>query len=208
MLQFFLSEAGSLIFQLLIVIIVLGLLITSLIYKSYDLTDSYIPLLGVVLSITIMMLSIVTLSYIKKDFVSNENWKQIYTNNINANAIIETNNKNRFITNNIVAGNKLYTNYKLFNNNHNIIAKIKIEKNETSYSKKILIKKENIIINGELNEDSKITKIEYKNIQGHQRRLFDQTGPIEKDDIEGQIRITIDQNPKQEELKQIFENNE
>lgn len=208
MLQFFLSDAGFLIFQLLIITIVLSLLITSLIYKSYDLTDSHIPLLGIVLSITIMMLSIVTLSYIKKDFVSNENWKQIYTNDINANAIIETNDKNLFITNNIVAGNKLYTNYKLFNNNHNIIAKIKIEKNETSYSKKILIKKENIIINGELNEDSKITKIEYRNIQGHQRSLFNQTGPIDKDDIEGEIRITIDQNPKQEKLKQMFENNE
>lgn len=87
----------------------------------------------------------------------------------------------------------------------NFFLEIIKQKDNTSYSKKIQINKNNIIINGELNENSKITKIEYRNIQGTQRILFDHKGPIEKSDIDGEIKITIDQDPKQEELKQIFE---
>ncbi len=46
--------------------------------------------------------------------------------------------------------------------------------------KKVNINLKDVIINGDLNENSKITKIEYRNIQGVQKCLFGQEGPIEK----------------------------
>ena len=71
--------------------------------------------------------------------------------------------------------------------------------------KKIKINKNNVIINNEINEDSIITKIEYRAIKGIQRSLFGYKGPIEKSNLDGELRITIENNPKQQELKQIFD---
>ena len=59
-----------------------------------------------------------------------------------------------------------------------------------------------------MNSNSKITKIEYKNIKGHQRTLFGHKGPIEKSDkdmVDGTIRITLEQDSSEKELKQMFE---
>ena len=74
----------------------------------------------------------------------------------------------------------------------------------------MLIEKDNIISNSDVISNSKITKIEYKNIQGHQRTLFGYKGPIEKNkkyNIDGKIRITLEQDSTEKELKQMFENN-
>ena len=70
------------------------------------------------------------------------------------------------------------------------------------------MKKNNIISNSDVDSTSKITKIEYKNIQGHQRTLFGHKGPIEnnaENTIDGTIRITLEQDSTEKELKQIFE---
>ena len=69
----------------------------------------------------------------------------------------------------------------------------------------MLIEKNNIISNNDVDSTSKITKIEYKNIQGHQRTLFGHKGPIEKDNIDGKIRITLEQDSTEKELKQMFD---
>ena len=151
----------------------------------------------------------------KEEITYESNWKQIYTNK-NNNNIVENkpygtyidNGIKFIITNNIrsediIAGEKLGDNYKLFLDDSQ--AEIKIEKNDTSYSKKIKINKNNVIINNEINEDSIITKIEYRAIKGIQRSLFGHKGPIEKSNLDGELRITIENNPKQQELKQIFD---
>lgn len=72
----------------------------------------------------------------------------------------------------------------------------------------MLIEKNNIISEDDVNSNSKITKIEYKNIKGHQRTLFGHKGPIEnnaENTIDGTIRITLEQDSTEKELKQIFE---
>ena len=149
----------------------------------------------------------------KEEIIYESNWKQIYTNK-NNNNIVENipygtyidNGIKVIITNNIrsediIAGEKLGNNYKLFLGDSNA----EIEKDDTSYSKKIKINKNNIIVNNEINEDSIITKIEYRAIKGIQRSLFGHKGPIEKSNLDGELRITIENNPKQQELKQIFD---
>lgn len=200
MLDYFLSNNGFIVFQAIIMSIILTPLVTTYVYSYSKIVFNHkIFLIGIICTIILAIIGFKILTSINKNIVSEVNWKQIYKNDIDAKVIIE---KNSFLGN-IMAGEKLGDKYKIINIDNN--AEIKIEKDNTSYSKKIQINKNNIIINGELNENSKITKIEYRNIQGTRRILFDHKGPIEKSDIDGEIRITIDQDPKQEELKQIFE---
>ena len=55
-------------------------------------------------------------------------------------------------------------------------------------------------------EETKLIMIKnMSKIQGVQKYLFSYEGPIEKTDIDGELRITIDEDPKQKELKQLFE---
>lgn len=200
MLNYLLSNDGFIIFLIIMLIISLTPLSIASAYCflrpqfKHNIFET-----GVIFSIILIMIGAGILVSIKKDYISETNWKQIYTNDIDANVSII----NPIYTNDIIAGKKLGDKYKFFTTGSN--AEIKIEKDDTSYSKKINIKKDNIITNGEMNENSKITKIEYRNFQGVQKVLFGRKGPIETPDIEGELRITIEQDTKQEELKQLFE---
>lgn len=200
MLNYLLSNDGFIVFLIIMLIIILTPVSIASAYCFLSPQFKHnIFLTGVILSIILAIIGAGILASIKKDYISETNWKQIYTNDIDANVSII----NPIYTNDIIAGKKLGDKYKFFTTGSN--AEIKIEKDDTSYSKKINIKKDNIIINGEMNENSKITKIEYRNFQGVQKVLFGHKGPIGTPDIEGELRITIEQDTKQEELKQLFE---
>lgn len=208
MLQFFLSDFGIVMYQLIVAIIAAFILIAAYIYHKFiKLGESNAEIIGYALALFIAMICGIPLLYISKTYVFDENWKQIYTNDNDTKVIITNSNQYGLrVNNDLIAGDKLSADYKLFTVPSE--ADIKIKKDDASYSKKVRIEKDNIVINGDLNEDSRITKIEYKNIQGHQRSLFGHEGPIEKDEVEGELRITIEQDSKQKELKQIFENKE
>lgn len=158
------------------------------------------------------MLSLFITASTKFEYVSDENWKPIYTNDINA--IVKINVDTYTFSfkrkEEIVAGkniNDIQYKSMIYSNNNTIT----VEKNGASYSKHVLIDKNNIISDNDVNSNSKITKIEYKNIQGHQRTLFGHKGPIEKSDkdkIDGTIRITLEKDSTEKELKQMFENKE
>lgn len=206
MMEFFLSDFGIVMYQLIVAIIAAFILIAAYIYHKFiKLGESNAEIIGYALALFIAMICGIPLLYISKTSVSDENWKQIYTNDNDTKVIITNSSQYGLLVNNdLIAGDKLSADYKLFTVPSE--ADIKIKKDDASYSKKVRIKKDNIVINGDLNKDSRITKIEYKNIQGHQRSLFGQKGPIEKDEVDGELRITIEQDSKQKELKQIFEN--
>lgn len=207
MFKYFLSEKRIhkfyVIFQALIIITVVIPLIITWFYEGLTSKYDNIILTVGIFALVLELIVLKFLSLITETFVYDTNWKQIYTNDINANVHIAT--KSSYNT--IVAGEKLDYKYEFFIY-YNNQAQIVIEKDNVSYSKKVNINLKDIIINGDLNENSKITKIEYRNIQGIQKCLFGHEGPIEKTDIDGELRITIDEDPRQKELKQMFEPNE
>lgn len=216
MIEWLLSDAIYPIIMTLLCIILVSPFIVLIVYTN--ITRKY-ELRPLALSITIVstILLGIPIFYIgdsiKFEYVSDEQWKQIYTNNIEAKVKIDITNYNLSLKNKdtLVAGEYIeldqYDALKSSKNN-----KIIVEKNGASYSKKVLIDKNDIISNSDVNSNSKIIKIEYKNIQGHQRTLFGYKSPIEKnaiiDNIDGKIRITIEKDSTEKELKQLFENNE
>ena len=216
MIGWLLSDAIYPIIMTLLCIILVSPFIVLIIYTN--ITRKY-ELRPLALSITIVstILLGIPIFYIgdsiKFEYVSDEQWKQIYTNNIEAKVKIDITNYNLSLRDKdtLIAGEYIeldqYNALKSSKNN-----KIIVEKNGASYSKKVLIDENDIISNNDVNSNSKIIKIEYKNIQGHQRTLFGYKSPIEKnatiDNIDGKIRITIEKDSTEKELKQLFENNE
>lgn len=208
MMEFFLSDFGFYLFQAIILAIALLPLVIAYFYQRFTLSFEAKPIfVGITLAFVFAIVGASLLASVNKTSIQDENWKQIYTNDNDTKVIITNSSQYGIrVHNDLIAGDKLSADYKLFTVPSK--ADIKIKKDYVSYSKKVRIEKDNIVINGDLNEDSKITKIEYKNIQGYQRSLFGYKGPIEKDEVEGELRITIEQDSKQKELKQMFENKE
>lgn len=159
-----------------------------------------------------VILSLFIVTSTKFNYISDENWKQIYANDIDATVKLKVNSTDFLfkLKEEIIAGENI-DKIQYVSLTHSGDNKLTVEKNGVSYSKQVLIEKNNIISNSDINSNSKITKIEYKNIQGHQRTLFGHKGPIEKSDknkIDGTIRITLEQDSTEKELIQMFENKE
>lgn len=212
MIEFLLSDKGHpFLVSFLITTTILPFFILGLYNKAKhryqtSVLSAFVTSIFVILSI---ILSLFIVASTKFEYISDENWKQIYANNIDATVKLKVNSTDFLfkLKEEIIAGeniNKIqYASLTYSGDN-----KITVEKNGASYSKQVLIEKNNIILNSDVDSTSKITKIEYKNIQGHQRTLFGHKGPIEKsdkDNIDGTIRITLEQNSSEKELKQLFE---
>ena len=214
MIEWLLSDNGELILYGLLSLILISPIITLGLYLKIK--NEYEPS-SLALFITIISTILIgfpifhTALSIKTEYVSDESWKEIYTNNIDAKVKIDIKNHDLIFKgkDELVAGENIdKSQYKALKSNNDI--HIVVEKNVASYSKKVLIENDNIISNSDVDSTSKITKIEYKNIQGHQRTLFGYKGPIEKDvknNIDGKMRITLEQDSTEKELKQMFENN-
>lgn len=209
MIEWLLSDNG---YPILLALLLIGAAFPLIAFSAYIITiDEDSPgLLSVIITAISTTLSILLCLFIgfsvEFENISNESWKQIYTNNIEAKVKIDIKNYDLILKgkDQLVAGENIdKSQYKALKSNNYI--HIIVEKNGTSYSKNVEINTNDIISDSELNLNSKITKIEYKNIQGHQRSLFGHKGPIEKDNIDGQIRITLEQDSTEKELKQMFE---
>lgn len=212
MIEFLLSDNGHpFLVAFLITITILPFFILGLYNKiTYKYKTSILSAFVTSIFVTLFaILSLFIASSTKFEYISDENWKPIYTNDINAivKIKVDTYNFSFKLKEEIIAGENINDiKYKsmIYSNDN----KITVEKNGASYSKRVLIEKNNIISEDDVNSNSKITKIEYKNIKGHQRTLFGHKGPIENDTenkIDGTIRITLEKDSTEKELKKIFE---
>lgn len=150
----------------------------------------------------------------KETYISNSDWKTIYKTNdeINIEILFEGDLFNKSINNiNVNTEENFKENYKSFISKNGKVFKnykkgtLIARKNNTNEKKEIILNEENIITNSPLNEESKIIKIEYRPVTGKQKEAFGYYGNELKTPIEGEIRLTIENNNKdKEELKNLF----
>lgn len=211
MIEWLLSNNG---YPILLALLLIGAAFPIIAFDSYIITIDEEPgLLSVIITAISTTLSILLCLFIgfsiEFENISDESWKQIYTNNIEAKVKIDIKNYDLILKgkDELVAGENIdKSQYKALKSNNDI--HIVVEKDGTSYSKRISIDQNDIISESDINSNSKIVKIEYKNIQGHQRTLFGHKGPIEKDikdNPDDKLRITLEQDSTEKELKQMFE---
>lgn len=142
-----------------------------------------------------------------EEYIPSSEWKEIYTNEIDAN--VELNLVIRPI---IEFKTKLTPNQPLEDLHNEIKTTTRgtliATKGQNSETKQIHLDASNVIVNGTLNPNSKITKIEYRSVDGERHNAFDRHGNKMRSEFEGEIRITIesdsteDENSKQ--LKNLF----
>lgn len=143
-----------------------------------------------------------------KQPISNESWKQVYTNNEHASVEIsfEGEEQEKYT---IKAGENSSDNIqKLYNklNSDSVVCDVKItvSQGENKFTKVVAISKDNFVRNKVDLNNSQVTKVEYRPIEGFARKMFGETGTPEGNDETGEIKITLGSSENQN-LKKIFE---
>lgn len=214
MLEWFLSYEGKDNFIAAISLaIFIGLLLWAFWIKinenKHKVISKIIGSLALILPIFIILsVSIVNINT-KETYISNSDWKVIYKKDDEIN--IEILFDGDFFYNNfkVNTNENLKENYKGFTIKYDKSINKKgiliASKNNTDEKKKIILNKENIITDNPLNEESRIIKIEYLPITGKRKEAFGYYGKELKTPVEGEIRLTIENNNKEkEDLKNLF----
>lgn len=177
--------------------------------NKHKVMSTIIGSLTLILPISIMLVVSIINVNTKETYISNSDWKVVYKNDDEIN--IEILFDGDFFYNNfkVNTNENLKENYKGFTIKYDKSINKKgiliASKNNTDEKKKIILNKENIITDNPLNEESRIIKIEYLPITGKRKEAFGYYGKELKSSVEGEIRLTIENNNKEkEELKNLF----
>lgn len=208
MLEKFLSIPNSFGF-LWLVLTVSSVIITVVIArrKKIDWDDALIG--WMVSHLAILIFCIYVGNRVERVNVSDYQWKQVYTNDMNAKVTLEP--VGFFINSNgkivVEAGQTLGENAHLFkvgesNRPTQLRYDIVAKTDKETVTKRVELS--NVIVDGEITKTSKIVKIEYRPYKGYYQKLGSTTGdmiPV----LEGsaEIRVTI-QNETSEKLNDLF----
>lgn len=133
-------------------------------------------------------------------YESDHTWKTVYTNNIDADVSLSI-HKSRLLGSETVTVNSelMWDVTKL---QHEGSGRLRLTKNGVTETREVHFDPQNV--NGTLNEHSKITKIEYRPITKTYNTLFGFSGEYEQPDVDGEVRITVEQDATHAELKSLF----
>lgn len=142
------------------------------------------------------------------EYTSNSEWKTIYENNIDAEIILNLKTDKGYLISNAIGGKSIGTDYKDYNKNSDMNGTILAKKDNSEETKTIHVNKADIIYDGELTPNSKITKIEYRPAKQMYQTLFGHNGKPLNANKDGLVRITIsdDNSPERTALKNLFSN--
>ena len=162
---------------------------------------SVAPLIIIIMALTIKFETQI-------EYTSNSEWKEIYTNNINAEIILNLKTDEGYLISNATGRKLIGNNYKDYNTNSNMNGTILAKNGDLEETKTIHVNKSDIIYDGELTPNSKITKIEYRPAEQMYKTVFGYNGKPYNSDKDGLVRITIsdDNSPERTALKNLFNN--
>ena len=126
-------------------------------------------------------------------------WKQIYTNDANLELTLDLNNAS------FKAGSELGESYAKLNFSYFQTGKV-IATDAAGFkeTRSIRLKAEDVKADSAMSSKSKITKVEYRPVKGRVKTALGLTGPEEKVDYDGELRVTISTQEKSDELKKLF----
>lgn len=205
-----LAAFGGIVTSMTIIALILFKLPEIYFHKYYEGNGRYVANTLIIafyaVPIAIVFGTVFFATQITTEYTSDSEWKEVYTNEIDADVTInlETNNGHSVYA--VTGGKSLGDDYKTFSTymNGTIVA----TKGDLQETKKIHLDKNDIVHENELTPTSKIIKIEYKPVTKMYPTAFGHRGDSEKSDKDGIVRITIsdDKSPERKELKSLFEN--
>ena len=187
------------------IFLTLGLITLLLIYIEERVISDILEIASVItMYLTIIVPIIVAIALITISVNSTtENkygdWKEIYTNELNADVKLKS--TTGFLE--IKAGQSINTDPK--NLNENWYAKLTVQKDNVTVTRDVTLNKETFITNGEINKNSKIVKVEYRSIEGYTKSAWSQTGDFIKLKNHGEVRITIEPSDDEKKLNELLQ---
>ena len=178
--------------------IVLALITFILMYLDLDTTSNITMILAFISLIIFPITSLIIDSNATTE-TKYADWKEIYTNEINADIKLDILGS----TSDLIAGKSINTNPKYLDLNTK--AKLIVQKDDTTITKDVRLNKDSFIKNGNITENSKIVKVEYRTIEGYTKSAFDQTGDFIKLKDTGEVRITIEPSNDEKKLNELLQ---
>lgn len=167
------------------------------------LSDAMQKFLLYLLSVSAAMLvcSLAFTSQIRYHTAYESDWRQVYTNDAKAEITLEADNGVSF-----KAGSQLGLDYLKFK--YSFEKEGKIIATDSSGTKKTktfkLADDDPIKVVGDLTEDSRITKVEYRPVKGTYKTAYSLQGTLEKASYDGEVRITVESSKESDELDKLF----
>ena len=187
------------------VFMILGLITCALVYIENMLQSEILEKTSVVTTI-LAFISLVTIPITLTFIHSNStietkygDWKQIYTNELNADVKLKSNGGSLQLT----AGESINTDPK--NLDKKWITKLTIQKDDTKLERKVNLNKDSFIKNSTITKNSKIVKVEYRSIEGYTKSAFSQKGDFIELKDEGEVRITIEPSDDEKKLNELLQ---
>ena len=212
MIEWILTDNNALIPELIMVVIIFAILIVMFLFAFAVVGDDLkTETRGKITYslLVIWMFLMFSMTYVEKHIVTENltegNWVQIYSNDQSADISIYFSS-----TSHIKAGEELDSaNLSKLKNlySRNAAEDVEVAASKDGAEERRVVKLDGRNISIPLDKDysMKITKIEYQKIVGQRKTLFGHAGNVSKSYLDGQIKVTVNGEKKDESLKELFD---
>lgn len=166
------------------------------------LLQSFIAIVKLLSLACAMMAWLISASNVKQEYVHDSDWKTVYSHGGDVCVLLTFNAHHgfarQFTASSCSPLENSYSHFKALSSDSNahgsialetVAIKLGLEPHKDTRS--VNLSGKNIIIEGELNENSRITKIEYIHTSKMKRTLFGHSSEQVNSDVDGDLRITI-----------------
>ena len=187
------------------IFLTLGLITLLLIYIEEHVISHILEIASVItmyLAIIIPIIVAIALITISVNSTTENkygDWKEIYTNELNAD--IKLKSTRGFLE--LTAGQPINTDPEKLNENW--YAKLTIQKDNMTVTKQVALNKDSFIKNGTITKNSKIVKVEYRTIEGYTKSAFGQTGNFIELKDTGEVLVTIEPSDDEKKLNELLQ---
>jgi hypothetical protein len=171
-------------------------------FPNPTLLQSFIAIVKLLSLVCVMMAWLISASNVKQEYVHDSDWKTVYSQGGDVCVLLTFNAHHgfarQFTASSCSPLENSYSHFKALSsdsNAHGSIAletvAIKLGSDSRKDTRSVNLSGKNIIIEGDLNENSRITKIEYIHTSKMKRTLFGHSSEQVNSDVDGDLRITI-----------------
>lgn len=168
-------------------------------------TRQRLTIVSAALFVTFLSIPIYISPNISIENVPEGNWVQIYSNDQNANISIYFSPTSSMKAGEELSSSDLNKLKTLYSRNETEDVTVSASKDGAEERRAVNLDGRNISIPLNRDHGMKITKIEYQKIVGQRKTLFGHHGNVTSSTVDGQIKVTVGEEKKDESLKEIFD---
>lgn len=212
MIEWILTDNNISIFEFITSVLVCAILVAMFVFAFSDFgedlktkTREKIVYSLLVISMSLMFSMIYIDKRIVTENVTEGDWVQIYSNNLKADITLYLEYNKPIKAGEVLTDDQLSTLKEIYSRNAIRDVTVIASKDGAEERRAAQIDGRNISILLDKDYRLKITKIEYQKIVGQRKTLFSHHGNVTSSTVDGQIKVTVGEEKKDESLKEIFD---